>query len=1107
MKRNTTGACTVFSHGSGAKTFAIGFDASNRLQAKVNGNPVNLNREITVTNIAEWGHYAFACNASNNNIDVRYAVGATSTTASGTIGSNGYQGSGRVFAGCNTSTGGFAAMDMHGLKLWDRPLSEVSISAGMYDLLNGNEAGLIAYWPMNEGKGALIQDKARSKHALLHGGWKLLPEGYAIAFSGNDNSFFDIPTSTIPIDQASDFSVELWFRGDKPNSALFSAGRGDGQDYDVNGKMSIYADDKGHVKVASNGKVYDAGSQNCMDNLWHHVAVSVSRTGMANIFIDGQLMAYVIGTGFSGLEGADMRLGGRKWFEYTGGSALSRSDMPFRGIIDEVRIWNMAISKEFINTYSNIRLQGDEGGLSAYYPFDIYTKNVNDQKELTFATADQQTNVPNIPSPVSSNITQTNETAPVKDAGPMVKYGFNIVSNKDRIVLNLTDHADKIENTYITVTARQTIEDLHGNPMGQAYTWHAYIDRNFLKWEDNSLVKMKKNGENLQFTAKIVNSGGHNETFTIENIPDWLDVAPKSGVVGPTSSLDIHFTVHDGLNPGIHEETLNLRSNYSNRMTLQIRVGGDKPDWTVNPRDYESSMSMIGMLKINNIISSNENDMVGAFINGVCVGVASPKYLAAFDQWQVSLSIYYSSDNAPVEFRIWEANSGRIYAPVTPSDVVFKSNNVTGAPATPILFETGEGLLTSLYLEAGWNWVSFNVASASLQSTNLLMQGITNGDEVKSQLTFSRYDTNTGKWGNETMSGNRFKTTEMYMVRMNGNNTLSLTGPAANPATTPIELVNGWNWIGFIPQVNMTLGEAFAGANPQPGDIVKNMTSFAVYDNVAGWIGSLEYMRPGLGYMYKAGQNRTFHYPQNSTLSTPYTAGSDNQHFAPRYESNLPLFTLRNESSLPPENAHIAPRYESNLPPENAHIAPRYESNLSLIAEVVTSEPLSPSARLLAKSGNEYRGISGIQHVGGKQLFFIPLYSNRDYEKISFVLENDGLEIALKENITFRSNDVVGSIHYPFILSDAGSLFNVYPNPFNKELNIAFAVEKPASVQIELIDLTGRLLFSRKLQADAPGNYFYQFDSKTLSSLESGFYIVRITQPDKEPVTYKVIKF
>ncbi|MEL6925787.1 MAG: LamG-like jellyroll fold domain-containing protein, partial [Bacteroidota bacterium] len=52
------------------------------------------------------------------------------------------------------------------LRIWDYPLSENDIMQRMHQQLTGLETGLVAYWPMNEGGGELINDRSAS---ALHG--------------------------------------------------------------------------------------------------------------------------------------------------------------------------------------------------------------------------------------------------------------------------------------------------------------------------------------------------------------------------------------------------------------------------------------------------------------------------------------------------------------------------------------------------------------------------------------------------------------------------------------------------------------------------------------------------------------------------------------------------------------------------------------------------------------------------------------------------------------------------------------------------------------------------------------------------------------------------
>jgi hypothetical protein len=1079
VKRNAIGASgagTIFSHGSGDSTFTIGFDVENKLQVTIGKRTfTGLN---AITDIVQWGYYAVIYDGAN--LTAYYAVSASTSNEIPTTAAGTYSGEGPVYAGSNNKQTSFASVDMHGLKIWSKALQYGTLSSNMYNILSGNEIGLIAYWSMNEGKGTLVQEKARNKHGALSGTWRILPESKALQFDGND--YLDINTaSNVVIDKESDFSAELWFNTTNGNGTLLANGRGDGQDYDSK-KLSIYLEN-GNIKVASNGIVHSAGTGSYSDNKWHHFVLSVSRTGAANIFIDGNIVYFTEGNLFDGLAGSSMSIGSRTWKKRVGETYTVERDNYYSGIIDEVRIWNMALTQEFINTYGNLRINGNEKGLVAYYPFDQYN-NEGNLKTLVFSLNDQtvaSSGITPAPSPTLNGATESTETAPIKDAGPIMDYAFNFVTNKDKIILNLTDKADRIENTQIFITANG-IQDLYGNLMGAAHTWHAYIDRAFLKWEDNTLVKTKKNNEPLSFTTKIINTGGANEPFTIENIPSWLTINPANGTVAPNSSKEISFTVNDGINPGNYEEVLNLHGAYSNLMMLKLNVGGNKPDWSVNPRDYESSMSVIGQLKVNNIISTDENDIIGAFIDGVCVGVASPQYIAAFDRWHVSLSIYYSSENSLIEFRIWDASTGKTYAQVSPVDIAYQSNTVQGAIQTPVIFETTNFLLTSIDVGTGWNWVSFNVASIALDNANLLLQGINNGEEIKGQGSseFSRYDVAAKYWSNNgKLNGTNFNNLSMYMIKMSGNNTIALTGEVIDPKTTTLSLAANWNWISYLPQVNMTVDEAFAGLNPTAGDIVKNQVAFAVYDAQAGWVGNLDYMRPGLGYMYKAAQAATFKYPERTTL------------------------TRSGSQALTPSNGYSRDDVPASL---NDDIAPDYESNLSMIAKVViASNDISETARLVAKVGNERRGVSEVKYVGDKKLFFLPVYSNYGDETVTFVLENNGKEIPLRETITYRSNAVLGTLDEPVVLTDVNINLVVYPNPFGESMTVAFDLEENANVRVELISMKGAVIHS-EIHALAPGHHEFGISGAVIGNLSEGLHLVRVVLNNKEQFTNIVIK-
>ena len=81
-------------------------------------------------------------------------------------------------------------------------------------------------------------------------------------------------------------------------------------------------------------------------------------------------------------------------------------------------------------------------------------------------------------------------------------------------------------------------------------------------------------------------------------------------------------------------------------------------------------------------------------------------------------------------------------------------------------------------------------------------------------------------------------------------------------------LKEGWNGIGYTPTITLSLETALSDYydSAEPGDVIKSHTEFAYFSktgNVGRWRGSLQYMKPGEGYMMlrKGTGQASFTYP------------------------------------------------------------------------------------------------------------------------------------------------------------------------------------------------------------------------------------------------------
>ena len=106
-------------------------------------------------------------------------------------------------------------------------------------------------------------------------------------------------------------------------------------------------------------------------------------------------------------------------------------------------------------------------------------------------------------------------------------------------------------------------------------------------------------------------------------------------------------------------------------------IADNNPLWNVDPYQYSSSMNITGQLKTFDQLSINENDIVGAFLNGECRGVGYQQYIEQLDEFVVFLTVYGNEEEAgDIDFRVYAADTDEIlYVPATAPFVV---NDIIG---------------------------------------------------------------------------------------------------------------------------------------------------------------------------------------------------------------------------------------------------------------------------------------------------------------------------------------------------------------------------------------------------------------------------------------------
>ena len=98
------------------------------------------------------------------------------------------------------------------------------------------------------------------------------------------------------------------------------------------------------------------------------------------------------------------------------------------------------------------------------------------------------------------------------------------------------------------------------------------------------------------------------------------------------------------------------------------------------------------------------------------------------------------------------------------------------------------------------------------------------------------------------------------------------SGTGLNAQEVTVVLQPGWNWIGYPYSESADLETAFGDFEPMPGDVIASFGGLSDYIEGIGWLGEVDEMKPGWGYMYYSSRTATvsmvLHAPTSSMVTT-----------------------------------------------------------------------------------------------------------------------------------------------------------------------------------------------------------------------------------------------
>jgi hypothetical protein len=196
---------------------------------------------------------------------------------------------------------------------------------------------------------------------MLFGGARIaLPNsGFWLAFDGVDDRVRVADSASLDIVQH--ITLEAWFRAE---SIPGSGGQARVVSKSFNYELSVHSADGGCVAgtagdVQWRAIIGGADRRICggaiAPGTWHHVAGTYNGSQFV-LYLDGNLVAATARSGSIGTNNEDLLIGNNP--------VLNR---PFKGDIDEVRVWRVARTQQQIIDDMDRELSGTEAGLVAYY--------------------------------------------------------------------------------------------------------------------------------------------------------------------------------------------------------------------------------------------------------------------------------------------------------------------------------------------------------------------------------------------------------------------------------------------------------------------------------------------------------------------------------------------------------------------------------------------------------------------------------------------------------------------------------------------------------------------------------------------------------------------
>ena len=260
------------------------------------------------------------------------------------------------------------------------------------------------------------------------------------------------------------------------------------------------------------------------------------------------------------------------------------------------------------------------------------------------------------------------------------------------------------------------------------------------------------------------------------------------------------------------------------------------------------------------------DDQVGAFVNDELRGVGN--IIEYEGGTYVNMTVYLAGGEETVSFALFNADDCT-ECPLD-GELTVMGFGEYGSFDDPVMFDANcnAGVL-EVSLTAGWNYVSTNLIPEDYSIASMFDDALEgNLLKVLGDDDFALGQSYTPGIPSVFNSLQMHSDAAGYVIKVEEDAVWTSTGDALDAANTPLDLNEGWNIIGYVPQTVMAVEEALSSIDGNVGTVIDGQNGTVWNPANPNEFNNLLDLEPGRSYWIRMLEAATLTYPEAAELDS-----------------------------------------------------------------------------------------------------------------------------------------------------------------------------------------------------------------------------------------------